>query len=488
MPTPDPMTALRDRALRSSTAWLLPLLLLAGCAGASYAPDRDAAYGMAVEKVLVERWSDAARASWQYLEGATPDDERYDRAQMLMARAMEGLDLTHAASLWYLDVAQARRLPDVVDEAVAGLERIVLGGPHDEATIVRGFLATAEVTAMPPRQRDFVAYMQGLDSVRRDLDDWADAQFARIGEDSPYHARARFVRAVRLLSDRRWEDARAALEELHEDRDTLPSDVRTEAALALARLSMEQRRWREAVERYEEVEDLATTRPELLLEMAWAYFYLGDSRQALGRLIALDAPAYQGLIAPERFLLEAFCLRRLCQFEPARIAAVRLREAYGDAIDDIYGGVLPLQSEPLRAAAKQRGRARELARFLARLEVEERKVRDSRGSLGDPLTDKLLDVYADGLFETERRLEEALRDEVRVLADELVAAEDGVRLVLHELSVGLLRGRRRPPGPPEAPEVKIEASGERVFYRFVNEFWTDEVDDLLVRIEDRCLQ
>lgn len=478
----DPMHAARTLPLA------LLALALASCAGPSFAPDRDAAYGVAVERVLDERWASAARASWQYLEGATPDDERYDRAQMLLARSVEGLDLSYAASLWYLDVAQARRLPDVVDEAVAGLERIVRGGPHDEATIVRGFLATAEVTAMPPQQQSFVAYMQGLDSVRRNLDAWADAQFARIDEESPYHARARFVKAVRLLSERRWDEARVALEALLEDDDALPEDVRAEVDLALARLAMEQRRWRDAVELYDGVEDLATTRPELLLEMAWAYFYLGDSRQALGRLIALDAPAYRGLIAPERFLLEAFCLRRLCQFEPARIAAVRLRDAYGAAIEDIYRGILPLQSEPLRAAAKQRGEARELARFLARLEREERWVRAERGSLGDPLTDKLLAVYADGLFETERRLEEALRVEVRLLADELVAAEDGVRLVLHELSVGLLRGRRRPPGPPEAPEVKIEASGERVFYRFVNEFWTDEVDDLLVRIEDRCLQ
>jgi len=470
---------------------VVPVLLgaVVGCGGPTYLGEgRDTAYGAAVEAVLDESWETGARAAWDYLASSSPDDERYDRAQMLLAQSLEGLGMRFAASLFYLDVAQSRRLPDLADEAVGGLERIVAKGEYDEATVVRGFLGTDEITALPVAQTNFIAYVQGLESVRQGLDEWADDRFADIDEESPYWYRARYVKAVRHLANRRWDEGRAALEELLADPDELPKDTRVEARLALARLAMEQRRFREAVERYEEVEDVATERPELLLEMAWAYYYLGDSRQALGRLIALDAPAYQGLIAPERFLLEAFCLRRLCQFEPARIAAVRLREAYGEALDDLHRGILPLTSGPLRDAAKQRGRARELALFVARLEREKRRVEEKAGDLGPALQEKLDAIYADGLFEGERRLEEALRIEVRELSDELVAAEDGVRLVLHELSVGLLRGRRRPPGPPEAPAPRIRADDDRVFYSFRNEFWTDEVDDLLVLIKDRCLK
>jgi hypothetical protein len=62
-----------------------------------------------------------------------------------------------------------------------------------------------------------------------------------------------------------------------------------------------------------------------------------------------------------------------------------------------------------------------------------------------------------------------------------------VRLILHELSVALLRGRRRPGGPPEAPPPKIQVGGKKVGYRFDGEFWTDELDDLVVFAEDRCI-
>jgi len=476
----------------TTSAALTALMLgasLVACGGATYLGEgRDTAYGQAVEAVLDKQWETGIKASWSYLATASPDDERFDRAQMLFAQSAEGMKLRFAASLFYLDVAQSRRLPDLADEAVSGIERIIDAGSYDEATIVRGFLGTDEITALPVAQTNFVAYVQGLESVRQGLDEWADDRFDEIDEESPYFHKARYVKAVRHLTNRRWDEGRAALEAMLEEPRELPKDIRVEARLALARLAMEQRRFREAVELYEKVEDVATERPELLLEMAWAYYYLGDSRQALGRLIALDAPAYQALIAPERFLLEAFCLRRLCQFEPARIAAVRLRDAYGEALDDLHRGILPLTSEPLRNAAKQRGEARALAEFVARLERELAIVEDRKGSFGESLTQRLRAIYEDGLFEAERRLEQVLRDEVRDLSDELVAAEDGVRLVLHELSVGLLRGRRRPPGPPEAPAPRIRAAGGRVFYRFRNEFWTDEVDDLLVLIKDRCLQ
>ena len=93
-----------------------------------------------------------------------------------------------------------------------------------------------------------------------------------------------------------------------------------------------------------------------------------------------------------------------------------------------------------------------------------------------------------GIAEVERRLDEDIQPELRDLVQELVRAEDGVRLILHELSVGLLRGRERPPGPLEVPGVKIRAGGDNVMYRFEGEFWTDEIDDLVVTIPDRCLE
>lgn len=74
---------------------------------------------------------------------------------------------------------------------------------------------------------------------------------------------------------------------------------------------------------------------------------------------------------------------------------------------------------------------------------------------------------------------------MREVSQELLAAEEGVRLILHELGVALLRGRTRT--VPTGSDVTDVVGPLDVVYRFDNEFWTDEVDDLVVRMEDRCI-
>ena len=72
-------------------------------------------------------------------------------------------------------------------------------------------------------------------------------------------------------------------------------------------------------------------------------------------------------------------------------------------------------------------------------------------------------------------------------AGELLAAEEGVNLILHELSVGLLRGRNRSPGAPLMAAPQVTTGDRRSYFRFQGEFWTDELDDLVVVAEDRCI-
>jgi hypothetical protein len=147
---------------------------------------------------------------------------------------------------------------------------------------------------------------------------------------------------------------------------------------------------------------MAPDDPEILLEMAWTHFYLGDSRKCLGLLIALDAPVHATYISPERFLLEALALRRLCQFGAAREAATRLEAKYEASLTALAAGTLPQDIPEMR-------------------------------------------------------------------------------------TVALLRGRRRPFGASEKPTVDVPLTGDRVFYPFSGEYWTDELDDLLVIAEDRCI-
>ncbi len=457
-----------------------------GCAGVRIPEEREDSFAAAVEASGQERHASAAALAFHYVSGASTDDPRYDRGLRLLASSAEGLGLSHAAALWWLEIAAARRDVELMPDAIAGLERIVMHGPHDSNTIVDGYLAAAELQDLSPELQAFIDYQQGLDNARKGLGEWADERFERIPDWSPYQPRAGYVQAVRLVAQRQLDLAKDALEELL-DHEHLPDDLAVDIHRSLARLHVEARRYPEALEHYDVVRVNAPDAPEVLLEMAWTHYHMGESRRSLGLLLALDAPAYSALIAPERFLLEALALRRLCQFGRARQAAVRLWARHGDALDDLYAGVPLERSEALRAAATHQGDTRDLAHLRDRLKLERLEATTLRRQIGSPLHEHLDKLYGRSIAEVERRLDATIAREVSALADELLAADQGVRLILHELGVALLRGRRRTEGLPESAPPSMELAAEQAFFRFDGEFWTDELDDLHVFAEDRCI-
>jgi hypothetical protein len=455
-----------------------------GCV-AQIPENREAAFIFAVDQLQSGNPAVAASAAWRYLQGANADDPRYDRAQRLLARSSQRMGLRYAAAQSFLDIAQGRRDPEILAEAIRGLQRIIESGAYDEDALIDGYLASAEIDGLPEDLQAFVDYHQGLRDARLLRGKWSKDNFAKLPTNSPYAAEAQYVGAVQAVASRQLKPAIKQLETIEKSphlSTRLASDVRR----SLARLHAHLGAFEDALTRYELLRQEAPNDPELLFEMAWVHYDQGDIRRALGLLLALDAPIYSDLIAPDRFLLEALALRRLCQFGPARRAATRLKAKHGDALNELYEGVPLLRSKAMRAAARRRPAVRTQSAFYDRIRKESIAL-DSKG-LSPALTSHLATLYDRGVQEARRGLEAKLSGEVDALADELLEAEEGVNLILHELGVGLLRGRERAPGPPLVPAPTVTASGRTAYFRFEGEFWTDELDDLIVVAEDRCIE
>ncbi len=446
--------------------------------------DKDEAFLTSVEAVQADRPIKGANAAWVFIAASDRDDPRYDRALRLLGQSAEEMGLTFAASMIYRQIAQDRRNMEIVPDAIAGIERIIRSGAYDEDTLLTSFVAAEEFGFLPSESRAFVDFYQGLDLSRRGMDDWADKRFAALPETSPYALRASFVRAVGAVADGDYDKAVDRLEALKEE-EGLDASLDRDVRRTLARLAFEEQRYDDAVEHFETLRELAPDDPDILLEMAWTTFYLGDSRKTLGLLIALDAPIHSSYVSPERYLLEALALRRLCQFGAAREAAVRLEERFGDSLGALADGRLPARIPELRQAARHRGLARGDALLEDRLRVEKEIL--AHKQLEDGLTEFLDGIYSRGILDTRRREARQIDREVEHLAQELLSAQEGVRLIMHELGVSMLRGRRRPPGAREKPAVEIPITGDTIFFPFQGEYWTDEMDDLVVIAEDRCV-
>ena len=464
---------------------LISLLIATGCGGA--VPEtKDDAFRFSVESVQNESYVKGAKAAWKFVKVSDPDDPRYDRGLRLVARASEGLGLYFAAGMIYRQIAQVRRNMELVPDALKGIERIVDMGIYDEDTLITSFVSSEEFGELPNEVKEFVNYYQGLDLARRGVNEWAEVRFGMLPENSSYAAKAEYVRAVQLVADGNFYKAKLMLEQLKEH-PAYDFELSKNVERSLARIAFEEERYEDALKHFTVLKKLAPNDPEIILEMAWTYYYLGDSRKTLGLLTAFDAPVHRRYISPERYLLEALALRRLCQFAAAREAAVRLERKHNDSLRMLRRGIRPKDIPMLRTAAKQRGLSRNNTKFTDRLAAEIVILEDLNGDLGKGLHAFLADLYKRGMEEAHRREEELLRMDVAELTEELLSAEEGVRLIVHELGVSMLRGRRRPPGAAEKPAVDIPITGDRVFYPFEGEYWTDELDGLVVIAEDRCI-
>ena len=462
------------------------LLILLACGCATVPAQKDEAFAYAVEAVQRDSFVRGAKASWTFIDSADPDDPRYDRGLRLLAQSLEGLDLEWGAGMVYRQIAKARRNMELVPDALNGIRRIAESDIYDEDTLITSFIAGEEFPDLSGDVEEFVLYRQGLDLARRGADDWAEKRFELIPPTSPYAAEAEYVRIVRIIADGDYGQAIDRLEALKEF-DNLSDSLRTKVERALARIAFEERRFNDALAHFETLQGLAPDDPEILLETAWTHFYLGDSRKTLGLLVALDAPVHSKHISPERYLLEALALRRLCQFGAARKAAVRLERRYKKSLEQLSTGHLPQDIPQMRDAARFRGVSKQNSLLLERLHIEKELLEDMEGSLGESLYAYLTNLYERGIREADIRLEEQLAVDLQGLSEELLAAQEGVRLIVHELGVSLLRGRRRPAGAKEKEAMEVTLTEEKVFYTFSGEFWTDELDDLVVISEDRCI-
>ena len=474
-----------------------------GCSSLAPLPqDRQQLFLFGVENLQSERPLQSSRAIWAYLTQGDEEDPRYDRGLRILARNAESLNLQYLASIWYLDIAQGRRDPTLVPEAIAGLKRQIESGVYDEERLVRRFLAVEEMPKLGVELDAFIDYLQGVHNLRQGLDEWAIKRFSQIHPQSVYALQADYIQGVRLIALGKVKKAQSRFENLLKriqskeelqkaiQQESPPNQVtlKNQVMTSLARLAMHRKDADEALTYFEKVRAQVPGQPELLLEMAWAHYYKGDPRKTLGYLLALDAPAYKEFIAPERYILEALTLRNLCQFGPARQAAVRLKIQYQQAFDDLYQGRPPEESQAVRQAASLRGELKPISLFLKQLKYEEERLKSLEPSLGKELTQAWLKLYKQGQQLAEMRQEEVLRQEVDQLAQELLSAEEAVRLISHELGVALLRGRKPPPNRGPIKPVGEIAQENQVMYQMKGEFWTDELDDFVVAAEDRCIE
>jgi TolA-binding protein len=431
----------------------------------------------------------SAAAMYDYLATNEETVENYEWAEYFLGTSLAKIGFKHAAAEYLFNVAKNRTRPEILPDALTEIEAL-MAFPHDEELLDESLLADTEFGYLPLANMDFVSFHQGLRDLRAGRVPWAERNFRRIRDDSPYAPKSFYALGVQRLERKSDSDAvaffRKTLNHPQADRD-----VRNQARLALARMLYENEKYKAARSMYDAVEvpELSTAEASLYLEKAWTAYWLRDFRKTMGILYALEAPSYKNYFAPEVALLRALIYKNLCHYIPAKREVRRFKLTYGRSLENVRLRIDLREDEVLRAAALQRGKLKRIADFRRLLAQEGDRIDTVGGEWVEVgLDEQLREIYGLKGQQIDLALEAELSAETRKVAEELVEFEEQMYLLDYEIGLSIYRRLRKEEArrPSEADNLSIPISGEKSYYAFVEEFWNDELPQYDFFVENRC--
>jgi tetratricopeptide (TPR) repeat protein len=433
---------------------------------------------------------DAAPRFYAFLRGSARTADNYEWAQFFMADDLSKLGFTHAAIVYWADVAKTRARAEILPEALVKLEQVTSQVPYDVELVEREVIFGTDFGFIPPVAFDYVHFHKGLVAYKNGHLRWAWNHFDKLRQGTTYAARARLVRAVhKMTRDNDLDGALADFEALAKD-PVSPREVRNEAKVSAARLYFERGEFEKTHTEYDSVDlpELDPGRGQLYLEKAWTFYRRGDASRAMGLLLALDAPSFRELFLPEKYILGSLIYKDRCHYLPAKRAARGFIRRYKAALALIRErGNLKDDARLFKAALEQDELVRRAGEFVVLLQ-KERDLVDQYAGRFDPsgLTRTLRALYERELAEATRQREVLLKRALQSAADRLLRDEEQVRLLDYEIGLDLYK-RVKKGSASNRPAVKDEpVRPVDVAYVFDGEYWNDELKDYRLFLPSRC--
>lgn len=450
-----------------------------------------AVFDVALEDFYAGKFAEAAAGFWGFIHYGDPASENFEWAQFFLGESLQGLGFWHASVQYYYQVAKTRQRPEILPVALERLEEISRTRPFSEELVYEDLLYDSEFGFLPRELENWVHYVQGLFNYQNDLLRWGDRHFEQIKQKSAYHLRAQYVRGVQALRKKRDDEALALFELITESKIDAP-DVKNRAHLAMARLLFDNGEYALALKEYDKVVqiDLSFEQATLLLEKAWAHYYLNDYRKAMGLLHALKAPSYAKFMLPDAYVLRGLIYKQLCHFIPAKRVVREFRFTYGRPLELLRRRTSVEQIPSLLEGATQEGAIARRTAFLKSLQDERKRIDDYDSVWEDVELDKhLRRVYDLEIREQMRMWKVDFEPSADAIALHLLETEEQVNLLDYEVGLDIFKRLKREEARKVAEEaLLIPYDSANVYYEFDTEYWNDELHSYEFFINSRCFE
>lgn len=116
--------------------------------------------------------------------------------------------------------------------------------------------------------------------------------------------------------------------------------LRETCTIRSARVKIEEKKYTEALETYAQIDKRSYKWPYILMDQAWAHYYLGDYNRALGLTVTYKSPLLESYFFPEAEVLMALSYYNLCLWDDSLKVVDNFYDNYqpkAEALKDILG-------------------------------------------------------------------------------------------------------------------------------------------------------
>lgn len=434
------------------------------------------------ESLEDENYSRVVGISNEHYNEVSPDSLQAAEARLAAGIGMARLGLTYGATVQFAKLIKERIGTNIASLAVNHLEEVVQSHPVDE-NFISGLINDTEFSNLPSKAWDFVNFYQGMSSLSQGYHKWSKESFAKIGLDSFWDFKKKYLTAIGELARNRTDSAIERLSAIANNEKT-PKSLKTKATHNLARLIFEKGDYARAYELFAQIQLNPREKGLILLERAWAKYYEKDYGKALGLLYALEAPIFDTSRSPEQYTLRMVMYNELCYYQAAFDTYKSFKRRFSPSLKAIAKRKNLAKDPQIVNMALLDHRLQGMADFFNLLR-DERDIMQEYSWEDYFFTRETLSQYNLRVREMEQRLEFNLKDKVVEVANDLLFAEDQLNFLDYQTRLDSLRINRGLVNDYK-PEAIPKLSFDKIYWVNGGEFWMDELEDMNVFVESRC--
>jgi len=452
------------------------------------------------------------------LERGEPVEEYYQEAEFDMAENLHNLGLVYSSFTYFARIVDGGEEHPFYSKTLSWLVQISREVPGFQG--VKEYLSVFEPKDFPADLKNEIAFTVGMLYYTQDELDAALEVLAIVDPSAEeFFVKSRYLQgAIYARRNMARQSLDAFKDILRYERDSASKtaqmkEFHSRAVVSIARIFYSTGNFDTALKYYNQIEKYSPLWLQTLFEKSWAFFRANNNERAMGNLHTLNSPYFEEQYFPESRVLQAVTLYTNCRYEDAIVVVDQFVREYDDLRKEL-NTQMAQNEDPAdfyywlaSLSIKGKGFSKKLKRifnlaladkklyrlfsFIVALDREEALLESMRQSavqkdlaerlLGELVTYRELAIGETG--EQARSRLDGKRRELQRLVSQAMKVKFEALNTLKEMIEGKRESTKK---SGESSGWVIRMDDEHLAWPFVGEYWKDELDSYLFRVENLC--